>query len=136
MPLALIGAMAPHLTLAQSLARQFSEPKLAQLFGRYATYVGGSPDASPAILSLIWHAEAQGVWHVKGGMHQLAVAIEALAKSHGARFIYGADIAEIAPAKAGFVIDGQRFDKVLFIALRLNPKAVIWPRITCFSATR
>lgn len=110
----LIGAMAPHLTLAQSLARQFSEPKLAQLFGRYATYVGGSPEASPAILSLIWHAEARGVWHVKGGMHQLAMAIEALAKTLGARFVYGADIAEIAPAKAGFVIGGQRFDKVLF----------------------
>jgi len=110
----LIPAMTPHLTLAQSLAKQFSEPKLAQLFGRYATYVGGSPEASPAILSLIWHAEAQGVWHVKGGMHQLAVAIEALAKERGARFVYGADVAEISPVEDGFRVGGERFDTVLF----------------------
>ncbi len=109
-----ITAMTPHLSLAQSLAKQFSEPKLAQLFGRYATYVGGSPEASPAILSLIWHAEAQGVWHVKGGMHQLAVAIEALAKTRGARFVYGADIGEIVPVASGFELGGARFDKVLF----------------------
>ncbi len=36
-------------SLTQSLKRQFSEPKLVQLFGRYATYVGGNPDASPAL---------------------------------------------------------------------------------------
>ncbi len=110
----LIAAMAPHQSLSQMLAGQFSEPKLAQLFGRYATYVGGSPDASPAILSLICHAEAQGVWHVKGGMHRLARAIEALARTRGARFIYRADIAEITPVDGGFVLDGRRFDTVLF----------------------
>ena len=110
----LIAAMTPHLSLSAALNKQFSEPKLAQLFGRYATYVGGSPEASPAILSLIWHAEAQGVWHVKGGMHQLAVAIEALAKARGARFIYGADIGEIMPVASGFELGGARFDKVLF----------------------
>ncbi len=58
--------MAPHRTLAGMLRRSFSDPRLAQLFGRYATYVGGSPYASPAILSLIWQAEAQGVWSVEG----------------------------------------------------------------------
>ncbi|MEM9585125.1 MAG: 1-hydroxycarotenoid 3,4-desaturase CrtD [Pseudomonadota bacterium] len=84
----LIPAMAPHLSLAKLLKQQFSEPRLAQLFARYATYVGGLPAASPAILSLIWHAECNGVWYVKGGMHQLATAIEALAKDFGAEFRY------------------------------------------------
>jgi 1-hydroxycarotenoid 3,4-desaturase len=50
---------------------QFSDPRLQQLFGRYATYVGGSPYLSPAILGLIWHSEARGVWAVEGGMHRL-----------------------------------------------------------------
>ena len=36
------------------LERYFSEPKLRQLFGRYATYVGGSPFNSPSLLQLIW----------------------------------------------------------------------------------
>ena len=80
--------MAPHRTLAGLLKSNFRDPRLAQLFGRYATYVGGSPYASPAILSLIWHAEAQGVWSVKGGMHKLAKTITALAETRGAVFHY------------------------------------------------
>ena len=91
----LIADMAPLSTLAQSLNSAFSEPKLAQLFARYATYVGGSPLASPAILSLIWSAEARGVWSVNGGMHSLAQAIEAAAKTFGARFHYNAPVCEI-----------------------------------------
>ncbi|MFA8441855.1 1-hydroxycarotenoid 3,4-desaturase CrtD [Yoonia sp.] len=84
----LIPDMAPHQTMAGLLKRSFSDPRLAQLFGRYATYVGGSPYASPAILSLIWQAEAQGVWSVQGGMHQLARTIAKLAQARGATFHY------------------------------------------------
>lgn len=82
----LIPAMAPHRTMAGLLKSSFSDPRLAQLFGRYATYVGGSPYQSPAILSLIWQAEARGVWSVEGGMHQLAQAITQLAAKRGAVF--------------------------------------------------
>lgn len=93
---ALIPAMAPQSTLAQMLARQFSDPRLAQLFGRYATYVGGSPYRSPAILALIWQAEAAGVWCVKGGMHRLAAAIETLARGQGVQFRFGVHVTRIA----------------------------------------
>ncbi|WP_050929655.1 1-hydroxycarotenoid 3,4-desaturase CrtD [Aestuariivita boseongensis] len=79
----LIGQMAPLSTMARALKRQFSDPRLAQLFGRYATYVGGSPYRSPAVLALIWHAEASGVWVVKGGMHKLAGAMSELAAALG-----------------------------------------------------
>ena len=84
----LIPDMAPHRTMAGLLKSSFSDPRLAQLFGRYATYVGGSPYASPAILSLIWQAEARGVWSVEGGMHQLAQTIASLAAARGATFHY------------------------------------------------
>jgi 1-hydroxycarotenoid 3,4-desaturase len=87
--------MAPHLSLAGLLKRSFSDPRLAQLFGRYATYVGGSPYASPAILSLIWQAEAKGVWSVAGGMHKLAHTIAKLAHARGATFHYGATATRI-----------------------------------------
>ncbi|MBE0412591.1 1-hydroxycarotenoid 3,4-desaturase CrtD [Yoonia sp.] len=85
---ALIRDMAPHCSLAGLLRRSFSDPRLAQLFGRYATYVGGSPYQSPAILSLIWQAEALGVWTVAGGMHRLAQVIAGLAADRGAAFHY------------------------------------------------
>jgi len=90
-----IPAMTPHLSLARALRKQFSDPRLAQLFARYATYVGGIPEKSPAILSLIAHAEAQGVWHVQGGMHKLALAVAGLAKSHGATFRYNTHVHRI-----------------------------------------
>ena len=91
----LLRAMQPLSTLASSLNTSFSEPRLAQLFARYATYVGGLPAQSPSLLSLIWQAESQGVWHVKGGMHQLAQSIEAAARGFGAEFIYNAHVTRI-----------------------------------------
>ncbi|MEM0988936.1 MAG: 1-hydroxycarotenoid 3,4-desaturase CrtD [Pseudomonadota bacterium] len=92
----LMGALAPHKSMWRWLRGQFSDPRLVQLFGRYATYVGGSPFDSPALLALIWHAEASGVWRIKGGMHRLATALEGLAESRGARFQYGAHVTKIA----------------------------------------
>jgi len=71
----LLPTLSPMATMARWLARRFPDPRLTQLFGRYATYVGGSPFESPALLSLIWQAEARGVWTVSGGMHTLAAAM-------------------------------------------------------------
>jgi 1-hydroxycarotenoid 3,4-desaturase len=65
------------------------------LFGRYATYVGGTPTRSPAVLGLIWHAEVQGVWRVRGGMHVLAEAVARLAAAKGAEFRHGAQVDRI-----------------------------------------
>jgi len=115
----LIADMAPHRTLHTALRTQLREPKLVQLFGRYATYVGGSPFQSPALLSLIWQAEAAGVWSVEGGMHQLAQTLEHLAKARGAVFHYNTPVARIV--KQGgrvsqVVTDRDTFqaDQVLF----------------------
>jgi 1-hydroxycarotenoid 3,4-desaturase len=91
----LVMDMAPWTTLAKMLDGAFSEPKLAQLFGRYATYVGGSPYASPALLALIAEAEMRGVWAVAGGMHGLARAIEGLARARGAVFRFGEKVSRI-----------------------------------------
>ncbi|MEP1650253.1 MAG: 1-hydroxycarotenoid 3,4-desaturase CrtD [Paracoccaceae bacterium] len=90
-----ISAMDPLRKLAASLNRQFSEPRLAQLFARYATYVGGLATATPALLGLIWHAESQGVWHVDGGMHQLARGIAGAAALKGAEFHYDTHVTRI-----------------------------------------
>ncbi len=91
----LIGAMRPWATLAGSLRARFRDPRLRQLFGRYATYVGGSPYASPALLSLVWRAEEMGVWAVQGGMHMLAQAMVLHARALGASFRFGESVAKI-----------------------------------------
>lgn len=93
----LLCDMTPPRTLWESLQRQFSDGRLTQLFARYATYVGGSPFQSPDVLSLIWHAEASGVWRIKGGMVALAHMLERLASARGATFHYNARVVEIIP---------------------------------------
>ncbi|WP_374706548.1 1-hydroxycarotenoid 3,4-desaturase CrtD [Jannaschia sp. AI_61] len=92
---ALLPAMAPGLSMAQALALRFTDKRLRQLFGRYATYVGGVPTAAPALLSLIWSAESRGVWAVTGGMHRLAKAMQRVAEAAGAHFHFNAEVTRI-----------------------------------------
>ncbi|MCF8511275.1 MAG: phytoene desaturase [Rhodobacteraceae bacterium] len=88
-------ALQPGLSLGHYLARAFDDPRLQQLFGRYATYVGGVPQLSPAVLALIWQAEARGVWAVEGGMHRLAEALAGLAERQGVALEYGRSVRRI-----------------------------------------
>lgn len=124
---ALIPAMDPLSTLARSLGRQFRDLRLRQLFGRYATYVGGSPYASPAVLALIWHAEASGVWRVEGGMHRLARAMESVAAKLGAQFHYNVSVRRIE-VQSGRVAAVQLAGGVRFPAARVvfngDPRAL------------
>ena len=82
----------PFETMWTALGRHFSDPRLRQLFGRYATYCGSSPFEAPATLMLVAHVEQEGVWAVTGGMHRLALALESLATGQGAAFRYGAEV--------------------------------------------
>ncbi len=88
-------ALSPMARLRSHLAKRLSEPRLVQLFGRYATYVGGSPLQAPALLALIWQAEVSGVWRVEGGMHRLAHAIAERFQAIGGTLHLGQDVAEI-----------------------------------------
>ncbi len=96
--LAALFALRPFDTLWTALGDHFRDPRLRQLFGRYATYCGSSPFAAPATLMLIAHVEQEGVWAVEGGMQRLADALEALAISLGVQFRYGAHVEQITVA--------------------------------------
>jgi 1-hydroxycarotenoid 3,4-desaturase len=115
-----LARTAPWTTLWGALGRHFRDPRLRQLFGRYATYTGCSPFLAPATLMLVAHVEQDGVWLVRGGMHAVARAIQALAESQGARFRFGTGVAEILVENgraAGVVLaDGERLaaDAVVF----------------------
>lgn len=85
----------PFGSLWKALGDHFKDPRLRQLFGRYATYCGSSPYLAPATLMLIAHVEQVGVWLVEGGMHAAARGLEKLATERGATFRYGAKVAEI-----------------------------------------
>ncbi|GJE17035.1 Hydroxyneurosporene desaturase [Methylobacterium marchantiae] len=102
----------PFTTLWSALGDYFRDPRLRQLFGRYATYCGSSPFEAPATLMLVAHVESQGVWHVEGGLSRLAAVIADLAEERGARIRYGAHVAGIA-VEGGRIVgldlaDGER----------------------------
>ncbi len=93
--------ISPFATMWDELGKYFRDPRLRQLFGRYATYCGSSPFAAPATLMLVAHVELDGVWRVEGGMHRLARALAELAQARGATFLYGARGAANSCATAG-----------------------------------
>ncbi len=90
-----LTAIHPFRTLAGELERTFNDPRLRQLFGRFATYCGSSPYQSPATLMLIAHAEQCGVWLLDGGMARLATAFAETAERFGARVRYGTMVREL-----------------------------------------
>ena len=91
--------MRPFESLWRVLGDYFPDPRLRQLFGRYATYCGSSPFLAPSTLMLIAHVEAEGVWFVDGGLSSLARALEAVAIKNGARFHYNARVDHIITDK-------------------------------------
>lgn len=87
--LATLAGLGPFASLWRSLARHFHDPRLQQLFGRYATYCGASPWQAPATLMLVAQVELAGVWSVGGGMHAVAQAFSALGARLGVRQRFG-----------------------------------------------
>jgi 1-hydroxycarotenoid 3,4-desaturase len=91
----------PFQTMWRGLEKHFADPRLRQLFGRYATYCGSSPFLAPATLMLVAHVEQDGVWLVEGGMHRVAAALADLARAKGVTVRHGAHVAEV-------LVDGGR----------------------------
>lgn len=89
----------PFSSMWSALSRYFHDPRLRQLFGRYATYCGSSPFKAPATLMLVAHVEREGVWSIEGGMHSLAQALAKGATSLGACIRYGEEVSEVLTAR-------------------------------------
>ena len=85
----------PFQTMAAALAGHFQDPRLRQLFGRYATYCGTSPFVAPATLMLVAHVEQEGVWRIEGGMHRLAAGMADMAAQRGVAFRYDTPVKEV-----------------------------------------
>ena len=93
--LAALARLGPGASLWNSLGKYFHDPRLQQLFGRYATYCGASPWLAPATLMLVAHVELDGVYSVDGGMHALAQALARLAQQQGALLRYASPVSRI-----------------------------------------
>ncbi len=82
-----LGKVATTRTLAAEVERRISDPRLRQIFLRFATYNGSSPYLTPATFNIIPYVEAEfGAWYVRGGMAKIAEALAALAQRNGVTF--------------------------------------------------
>jgi 1-hydroxycarotenoid 3,4-desaturase len=107
-----LARISPFTSLWQALGHYFPDPRLRQLFGRYATYCGSSPFTAPATLMLVAHVERDAVWQLAGGLHSLQQAMVRAVLAQGVQLRLGCRVAELHPAADGLcavqLADGER----------------------------
>lgn len=78
-------------TLDHHVARSFDDPRLRQILGYPAVFLGSSPDRAPSMYHLMSHLDlADGVLYPQGGFTRLIEAIADLARAEGVRIHLGA----------------------------------------------
>jgi phytoene desaturase len=101
----------------------FKDPRIVQLFNRYATYNGSDPYIAPATLNVIAHPEYnQGAYFLDGGMPDLSRSLYQLATELGVDFIFNSTVGKIEikdKAAVGVVVNGQ-FHKADIVASNMD----------------
>jgi len=83
-------------TMNEANRKQFSHPKLVQLFNRYATYNGSNPYETPATLNIIPHLEFNiGAFFPKKGMHDITQSLFKLSEELGVKYHFGQKVDRI-----------------------------------------
>lgn len=83
-------------TMNGANSRTFHNPKVVQLFNRYATYNGSDPYQTPALLNIIPHLEYNiGAFFPKKGMVHITDSLVELAKRLGVQFHLNTPVQEI-----------------------------------------
>jgi diapolycopene oxygenase len=108
-------------TMDQGVRRFVKSEKLIDTLNYFIKYVGSSPYDSPALMNLLPHVQfGYGLWYVKGGMYNLAVALERLARELGVRIHLNTEIAEISRSGTRVTgvqtTQGDRFDAELVVS--------------------
>lgn len=76
--------------------RYFKSERLQKILQYSMVFLGGAPSNTPALYSVINHADFNlGVWYPEGGFASVATAMQKLAESYGAEFIFNSEVTEI-----------------------------------------
>lgn len=90
----------------------FSDPRLVQLFDRFATYNGSNPYEAPATLQVIAHLEHNmGAYFPNNGMYAIAAALQRQAERLGVEFHFSTPVQKVLAGKKGpktLMVDGQQ----------------------------
>lgn len=87
--------------LASHIARRFADPRLRQILGYPAVFLGGSPFRVPALYHLMSHLDLdEGVLYPRGGLTEVIRAIDRLARARGVTIETGAEVVAIETTDA------------------------------------
>jgi phytoene desaturase len=87
-------------SMSRHVRRYFKDPRLIQIMEFPVLFLGAAPGKTPALYSLMNYADLKlGTWYPMGGMHEIAKAMETLARKKGVQFFYDQEIADIHASK-------------------------------------
>lgn len=83
-------------TMHNANAKAFKDPRLVQIFNRYATYNGSNPYEAPATLNVIPFLEIiKGAYYPEGGMFTITKSLVKLAQDIGIEIKFNSRVNEI-----------------------------------------
>ena len=83
-------------SIRKHVARHFKSPKLRQLMEFPILFLGALPQNTPALYSLMNHADiAGGTWFPQGGMYAIVQAMQRLCEDLGVQFRFKEDVMQI-----------------------------------------
>ncbi len=115
-----IGSLDVFSTLNEHNSQYFKDPRMQQLFNRYATYNGSSPYLTPGIMSMIPHLEQHfGTFAAEGGMISITNSLKTLAEEIGVQFHFNSKVDKILiqhSAARGILVAGREISGNLVIS--------------------
>ena len=101
----LLFTLKPHQSYWQRVRAFFKTDKLGYAFTFEAMFIGVSPFEAPGFYSIITYADhVQKISHPIGGMYQIPLAFEKLARHYGAVFHYNAPVTGINPGRGSIAL--------------------------------
>ncbi|MBX3082516.1 MAG: phytoene desaturase [Anaerolineae bacterium] len=76
--------------------RFFRAEKMHQILQHTLLFLGGTPQTTPALYSLMTHVDfGLGVWYPDGGIYEVINALVRIGQQHGVRYLYNAPVTQI-----------------------------------------
>jgi phytoene desaturase len=118
--------------LDRFVAGYFRDPRIRQILGYPAVFLGSSPDRTPSMYHLMSHLDlADGVLYPQGGFTRLIQSIVDLARAEGVTIETGASVQAIrsgrAPARKGGMapVEGVTYTNAAGEVVRLDADIVV-----------
>ncbi|SER47212.1 phytoene desaturase family protein [Salipaludibacillus aurantiacus] len=106
-------------TVRSQTKKFFKSKQLQEAFSLQTLYIGGSPEQTPAIYSLVPFSEHEhGIWYIKGGYAYLAELLEEELANRGINIEYKTEVERIETAEnraTSLSVNGKNFTFDRFI---------------------